>query len=61
MLGIPKDRKSRGTTKVGPIKPGSPLYRALEMIAREVAKGLDAGGASEGNRRHNTRVPKPGP
>jgi hypothetical protein len=57
----PEDRKSRGTTKVGPIKPGTPLYRTLELIAREVAKRLDAGGASEGNRRHNTRVAKPAP
>ena len=24
----------------GPVKPGSPLYRALEMVAREIAKKL---------------------
>lgn len=33
--------KSTNAAKVGPVKPGTPLYRALEMIAREIAKGLD--------------------
>ena len=39
----PKSKASKSTNvaKVGPVKPGTPLYRALEMIAREVAKGLD--------------------
>jgi hypothetical protein len=55
MSGNPKDRKVRGTTKVGPIKLGSPLYLALEMIAREVAKGLDGGRASPGIRRCKSR------
>ncbi|MEN6495884.1 MAG: hypothetical protein ABFD16_16505 [Thermoguttaceae bacterium] len=55
MSGNPKDRKVRGTTKVAPIKPGSPLYRVLEMIAREVAKGLDGGRASPENRRCKSR------
>jgi len=28
--------------KIGPIKPGSVLYRMLEMIAREVARAWEA-------------------
>jgi hypothetical protein len=29
------------TATVGPVKPGTPLYRALEMIAQAIAKKLD--------------------
>ena len=41
MTKQPKERKTNAKAGVGPIKPGSPLHRALEMVAREVAKGLE--------------------
>lgn len=34
-------RTSTAAVTVGPVKPGTPLYRALEMIARAIAKKLD--------------------
>ncbi len=40
-----KNSNSRKPTTVeinGPIQPGSPLYRALEMIAQEIVKELAA-------------------
>jgi hypothetical protein len=51
-----KERKPQDTAKVGPVKRGTSLYRVLEMIAHEIAKGLDTG-ASSGNRRQRTRCP----
>lgn len=33
-----KARKPNGPPKDGPVKPGSVLHRALEMVARAVAK-----------------------
>jgi hypothetical protein len=33
--------KPNTAAMLGPIKPGSTLYRALEIIAREVAKSLE--------------------
>jgi hypothetical protein len=38
----PTKRKTKNTSKDGPVKPGTPLYRALEMVAHEVAKKLEA-------------------
>ena len=40
---MPKTRKRQRTpitADPGPVKPGSPLHRALELVAREVAKSL---------------------
>jgi hypothetical protein len=37
----PTSRKPAATEPVGPVKPGTPLYRALEMIAQAIAKKLD--------------------
>jgi hypothetical protein len=36
-------RKPTALLREGPIQPGSPLYRMLEMIAREIAR--EAAGA----------------
>ena len=41
MSGESKGRKPCRTAKGGPVKPGSSLYRVLEMIAREVAKSME--------------------
>jgi hypothetical protein len=41
---MPKTRKRQRTpitADPGPVKPGSPLHRALELVAREVAKSLE--------------------
>jgi hypothetical protein len=37
----PADQKLSNPTSVGPVKPGTPLYRALEIIAGEIAKSLE--------------------
>jgi hypothetical protein len=37
----PTSQKPSATATVGPIKPGTPLYRALEMIAQAIARKLD--------------------
>jgi len=44
-------RKPTTTAAVGPIKPGSPLHRALEMVAQAIAKRLDETGSSKDGRR----------
>lgn len=38
-----RSRPVREAVREGPIEPGSPLYRALELIAHEVAKALQKG------------------
>jgi hypothetical protein len=38
MAQPPRGRKTKPTVQDGPVKPDSPLYRALQMIAREIAK-----------------------
>ena len=42
MTQKPKSRKRSVASNSGPIKPDTPLYRLLEMIAREIAKRMDA-------------------
>ena len=37
----PTSPKPAATATIGPVKPGTPLYRALEMIAQGIAKNLD--------------------
>lgn len=50
-----RSRQVPQAVREGPIEPGSPLYRALERIAQEVAKALDkeekpkTGCSAEGN------------
>jgi len=44
-------RKPTATAAAGPIKPGSPLHRALEMVAHAIAKKLDETGSDKGGRR----------
>lgn len=43
-------RKGHPDVRIGPIKPGSPLYRALEMVAREVVKSLEGTDSQKGVR-----------
>ena len=44
-------RRPTATAAAGPIKPGSPLHRALEMVAQAVAKKLDETGPAKDGRR----------
>jgi len=37
----PKSRKPAATAIPGPIKPDSPLYRALQLIAGEIANRIE--------------------
>jgi hypothetical protein len=46
-----KARKANAAATGGPIEPGSPLYRALEMIAQAIAKSLDENSPAKGRRR----------
>jgi hypothetical protein len=41
-----RNPKSIEVRREGPVKPGSPLYRLLQCIAREVAKELQNGSAT---------------
>jgi hypothetical protein len=34
----PRRGEPTGARRDGPVRPGSPLYRLLELIAREIAK-----------------------
>jgi hypothetical protein len=47
--------RTRVRTLDGPVKPGSPLYRALEMIAREIAKDLENDSPSKDEPRGKVR------
>jgi hypothetical protein len=40
----------------GPVKPGSPLYRALEMVAREIAENLEGNAPPKGRRQGKSRL-----
>ena len=42
MSGKAKQRRPSAPAKTGPVKPGTPLCRALRWIADEIAKSLDA-------------------
>ena len=42
MTKQPKERKTNAKARAGPVQLGSPLYRALEIVAQEVAKGLES-------------------
>jgi hypothetical protein len=35
----PRGTRSTATPRDGPIRPGTPLYRLLQMIARQIADG----------------------
>jgi hypothetical protein len=57
----PKRRDRKATANYGPIRPDSPLYRALEMIAREIAKDLETEALSKGRTERQREAPnKPG-
>jgi hypothetical protein len=64
MVEMPKETKRRDrimTVNCGPIKPDSPLHRALEMIAREIAKDLETEALSKGRTERQREAPnKPG-
>lgn len=47
--------KTRIRAPDGPIKPGAPLYRALEMVANEIAKRLENNAMPAGRRQGRTR------
>jgi len=46
-----KGKNRPGTSSIGPIKPDTPLYRLLEMIARKIAKPVDINAPPERKRR----------
>jgi len=41
MVQKPKGRRHTQASNSGPIQPGTPLYRLLEMIARQIAARTD--------------------
>ena len=45
MSQVTKTKPTDSPTREYPVKPGSVLYRALELIALEVAKDLENGPA----------------
>jgi hypothetical protein len=53
MTKQPKERKTNAQAQTGPVQPESPLYRALKIIAQEVAKGLESNVPSKGKRAVN--------
>jgi hypothetical protein len=51
----PKGPRTKIRVLDGPIQPKSPLYRALEMIAHEIAKNLEGVTPLEDKRQDETR------
>lgn len=51
MPGKTRGRKPHTMRKDGPVKPGSPLHRLLEMIAHEIVKDLNTDRSRENLRR----------
>ena len=50
MTKQPKERKTNAKARTGPVQPGSPLYRALQIVAQEIAKDLESNVPSKGKR-----------
>ena len=55
MAQKPKSKKRPVVSNSGPIKPDTPLYRLLEMIAREIAKHMDTDATPVSKRSRNRR------
>jgi hypothetical protein len=56
MLDATQMKRPSDKRPLGPIQPGSPLYRALEMVAREIVKAIEAD-AVRGNFGNGTQIP----
>jgi hypothetical protein len=56
MTKQPKGPRTKTRALDGPVKPGSPLYRALEMVAREIAKSLESNVSPKGKRQGKARL-----
>ncbi len=48
-----RPRNARGRTIASPIKPGTPLYRVLEMIAQAIVKDLQGAKPTRTERRRS--------
>lgn len=48
MRSTPRKTKTLIPATAGPITPGSPLYRALQMVAGEIADRLHAAASTQG-------------